>query len=205
MSPFGQLSVSRQPRPQGSEVPRSPLSCTPEPEGGHPCPCGVRWQWSEKGLLNLLSWADGYWGAQAGLGFPAWPTSLSDTSPWRGLPSFSHNRGHQHPRLPLQPETPSLPCWVQAPLSTSTLGLGRFKSLPLRLSFHLLCAACTLGDDQPRQQGPSGRQQTRRQGLGWARKGGSAGRRRANAALTGEDPVPTPADSTGWGGRRGGP
>ena len=189
--------MSRQPRPQGAEIPRSPLSCGPGPGEGHSCLCRVCWQWAE-GLLSFSGWASGHWGAQAGLGFPAWPTSPSDTSPWLGLPSFCQNPGYQHPRPPPQPETPAQGDTIPTVLclstpSTSTLGPGQLKSLPPRLSFHLLCAGYTMGDNQPHRQSPPGWQQTRRQGC-WAgcRKWGSVGRRRWIL-------LPPPGDSLGWG------
>ena len=157
------------------------MSCTPGPGGGHSCLCRVCWQWAE-GLLSFSGWAAGHWGAQAGLGFPAWPTSPSDTSPWLGLPSFCQNPGYQHPRPPPQPETPAQGDTIPAVLclitpSTSTLGPGRFKSFPLRLSFQLLCSGYTLGDNQPHRQSPPGRSRQGDRVLGWTQKWGSAGRR----------------------------
>lgn len=172
------------------------MSCTPGPGGGHSCLCRVCWQWAE-GLLSFSGWAAGHWGAQAGLGFPAWPTSPSDTSPWLGLPSFCQNPGYQHPRPPPQPEIPAQGDTIPAVLclitpSTSTLGPGRFKSFPLRLSFQLLCSGYTLGDNQPHRQSPPGRSRQGDRVLGWTQKWGSAGRRRWIL-------LPSPGDSLGWG------
>lgn len=171
------------------------MSRTPGPGGGHSCLCRVCWQWAE-GLLSFSGWAAGHWGAQAGLGFPAWPTSPSDTSPWLGLPSFCQNPGYQHPRPPPQPETPAQGDTIPAVLclstpSTSTLGPGRFKSFPLRLSFQLLCSGYTLGDNQPRRHSPPG---CSRQGDGcWAG-------RRNGAQRGGGGGSCSPHLGTPWGG-----